>query len=105
MGSAITGIYFIFNMQVREPAPTSVGLSSCSLFLHICILHHHARPHHVFIEWRPAVFGHEDRLNEQAHLIDIAPQCLGNVELAVAVGRHDDGHVNVAVGGGMALGV
>ena len=46
-------------------------------------LHRHARPHHVFIEWRPAVFGHEDWLNEQAHLIDIVPQHLGNVELTL----------------------
>lgn len=81
------------------------GLGSRPLFLHIYTLHNHARLHHAFIEWRPAVFGHEDWLNEQAHLIDIVPQRLGNVELAVAIGRHDDSHVDVTVGGGMALGV
>lgn len=89
----------------REPAPTSSAHGSRPLFLHIYTLHNHARPHHAFIEWRPAVFGHEDWLNEQAHLIDIVPQRLGNVELAVAIGRHDDSHVDVTVGGGMALGV
>ena len=55
------------------------------------------------VEWRLAVVCHEDRLDEETHLVDIAPEQFGNLKLTVAVGGHDDSHVNVAVGSGIAL--
>ena len=66
-------------------------------------LYCHACPHHVIVEGRPAVFGHKDWLDEEADLVDFAPEELGDFQLAVAVGRYDDGHVDVAVGVGVAL--
>ena len=69
----------------------------------VYILHRHSRPHHVVVEGRPAVFGHEDWLDEETDLVDIMPELLGNLELAVTVCRHNDSHVNVAVGIGVAL--
>ena len=69
----------------------------------VYILHRHSRPHHVVVEGRPAVFGHEDWLDEETDLVDIMPELLGNLELAVTVCRHNDSHVNVAVRIGVAL--
>lgn len=66
-------------------------------------LYQHSRPHHVIVEGRPAVFSHEDRFDEETDLVDIVPELLRNLELAVAVCRHDDGYVDVAVGIGVAL--
>ena len=75
-----------------------------SLFrLYLIILHRHSCPHHVVVEGRPAVFSHEDRLDKETDLVDIMPEFLGNLELAVTVCRHYDSHVDVAVGGGVAL--
>ena len=61
--------------------------------------------HHIVVQWRPTVFRHKDRLNEQAHFVHIAPEILGNLKLAVAISRHNDSHVDVAVGIGITLGI
>ena len=68
-------------------------------------LHCHSRPHHIVVEGRPAVFGHEDRLDEETDLVYIVPELLGNLKFAVTVCRNDDSHVDVAVGIGVALAV
>ena len=82
------------------------SIHSFAVSFYICYKsHRYARPHHVIVERRPAVFGHEDRLDEETDIADIAPQALRHLKLTVAVGGHDDSHVNVAVGVGVALGI
>ena len=63
------------------------------------------RAHHVIVERRPTVFSHEDGLDEETDLIDVMPEKLGDFQLAVAVSRNNDCHVDVAVRIGIALAV
>ena len=62
-------------------------------------------PHHVIIEGRPTVFGHENWLDEKTDTADIAPQPHRHLMLAVAVGRHDNSHVDITVRIGIALAI
>lgn len=91
----------------REAAPTShrPRLPALRISLHYYILYVDTCPHHVVVERRPAVFGHEDWLDKETDAADIAPQAHRHFVLAVAVGGHDNGHVNVAVRIGVALAV
>ena len=53
--------------------------------------------HHVVVEGRPAIFGHEDWLDEQAHFVAVLAQRHGGFEpLVIGYGGYDDGHVDVA---------
>ena len=86
----------------RHPRPRLPALAFLYIYLQ---LYRHARPHHVIVKRRPAVFGHEDRLDKEADLIDVVPEKLGDFQLAVAIGGHDDCHVDVAIGVGVTLAV
>ena len=95
------GVPFIYNNEtsvLRRPMLNRQRRPPKSFLLYC-----HSRPHHIVVEGRPAVFGHEDRLDEETYLVNIVPELLGNLELAVTVCRHDDSYVNVAVGIGVAL--
>ena len=51
------------------------------------------------------VLGNQDRLNEQTYVVDIAPESLGQFHLSVAIARHHNRHVDIAVAVGIALGI
>ena len=62
--------------------------------------------HHVVVEGRPAVFGHEDRFDEDAHFVAVSAEGhAGLIPFVVIQLRQDDGHVDVAPLVGSALGV
>ena len=60
-------------------------------------LHNNTCPHHIIIKWRPAVFSHKDWFNQKTNLINIVPEKLGDFQFPIAIGRHYDGNVDVAV--------
>ena len=85
----------------------SYPLIICSFVLYIIyLLYCHACAHHVVVERRPAVFSHENWLNEQAHFVAVLAECHGSLEpLVVGHRGHDDSHVNVAPRVGVSLAV
>ena len=94
----------MMNNKLREAVAESPASVSRISFPSV-ILDCHSRPHDVVVERRLAVLGHEHRLNEETDLADIAPELLGEFELAAAIGGHDDSHVDVTVRVGVALAV
>ena len=70
------------------------------------ILHHHACPHHFAVEGRIFFVLHENGFDERVHLADIATDVCPLMPLVNNNSRgNDDSHVDVAVRGGVALGV
>ena len=67
------------------------------------VLHCNSSPHHIIVQRRPAVFGHEDGFYEETHLVNITPEQHGDFKLPVPISRHNDGNVNVAVRIGITL--
>ena len=69
-------------------------------------LNRYASPHDVIVERRPTVVGHQHGFNEIAHLIYIfakshrcfKPLVIGDI-------WHNDSHINVAPGVGIAFGI
>ena len=66
-------------------------------------LHNNTCPHHVIIKRRPSVFGYENGLDEETHLINIMPKKLGDFQFPIAIGGHNNGNVDVAVRIGITL--
>ena len=81
-------------------------IHSFAVSFYIYILYRHACPHHFAVEGGIFFVLHENGFDERVHLADIATDVCPLMPLINNNSRgNDDSHIDVAVRGGVALGV